>query len=48
MMYEDKPMKNIIAYKVKRKLLDERYMKLKLMKGLGAFQGITFIEITLK
>lgn len=37
MMYEDKPMKNIISYKMSRKIKDELSMKLKLMKGLGVF-----------
>ena len=47
-MYEDKPMKNIISYKMNRKIKDELLMKLKLMKGLRVFSGTTYIEITLK
>lgn len=47
-MYEDKPIKSIISYKMNRKIKDELMMKLKLMKGIGAFNGLTYIEITLK
>lgn len=48
MMYEDKPLKNIIQYKMNRKIIDECAQKLKLMKNLGVFQGVTYVEVTLK
>lgn len=48
MMYEDKPLKNIIQYKINRKMIDESTQKLKLMKNLGVFHGITYVEVTLK
>lgn len=41
-------MKNIISYKMHRKIKEELSMKLKLMKGLRAFHGLTYVEITLK
>lgn len=47
-VYPEKPITGVVRYKVVRANKHSEYQKLKLIRGVGCFQGLTFIEILLK
>ena len=46
-MFDDKPIKDMMKFKMRKNLCQHLYMKLKIMKGMNVFNGLTYIEITL-
>ena len=46
-MYPEKPVYSLIKYKVNKQQKEVQYMRLKLLRTIGAFKGLTLIEILL-
>lgn len=47
-IYCEKPIQNVIEFKMKRQMLEFGFQKLKLMRGLGGYRSVTSVELTLK
>ena len=46
-MYPEKPVYSLIKYKVNKQQKEVQYMRLKLLRTIGGFKGLTLIEILL-
>ena len=46
-IYPEKPTFSLIRFKMRKQEKEAVYLRLRLMKGVAGFSGLTFIEITL-
>lgn len=47
-MYEQRSIKKMVEFKIRRKMLDDQLMKLKLILSIGALQDVFYIKALLK